>query len=206
MPDQSPRPLDADVQPGNTLVLASPDAGGRRALSATSGVDPTAGDLLAVTYGESADDWLDDWSERVGRPAGELAVLGAGEFARSAASAGAAPTPLPGVGTVESLGDPTDLAAMAERVRAHLRRWRDRPRRTVLVFETVSDLLSHADARTAFDFLHVVTHQVRETDAAGAYFLDPDGADPETVRTLTGLFDAVVEPDGDGWTERAYRN
>ena len=50
----------------------------------------------------------------------------------------------------------------------------------------------------AFRFLHVVTGRVKTAGGVGHYHLDPEAHDRQTLATLKGLFDAVVNVDEDG--------
>lgn len=64
--------------------------------------------------------------------------------------------------------------------------------------DTLPDLLSAYDRRTAFSFLHVLGEQIRAIRGMGHVRLPrPRGA--ESVRTLAPLFDAVLELRLDGY-------
>jgi hypothetical protein len=65
-------------------------------------------------------------------------------------------------------------------------------------FNSVTSLLQYADLQRAFRFLHVVTGRVKTVGGVGHYHLDPDAHDSQTLATLKGLFDAVVEVEEDG--------
>lgn len=190
----------ADRQGGNALVLASPESVARRTVADATGADPAASNAVTVTF-DDPERWLDDWYEEVGALAGDLAVVAPCEFARSSAAASNPTThALPGLGTVDAIGDPTDLATVGCRVRERLLEWRDRPRETLVSFETVGALLARFSHRTTFRFLHLLTHESRAAGARGWFYLDPAAHDEVTVRTFAPLFETVVERRSGEWT------
>lgn len=190
---------DAPGRRSNALVLATRGAyADRRALAELADVSPLHANVLAVTYGLDAEEWLTDWREQVGGRPADMAVLSPGEFARSAAAA-TSTHELPGRATVEALDDPTDLSTLGERVRAYLARWRDESRHCVVLFEDVTSLLEHVPRRTAFGFLHLLAYQTRNAGALGWFYADPVAHSPATIGVVSDLFDAVVRPDDDGW-------
>lgn len=195
------QPLDDGPGRGaSALVLAGQERyAERRALAELAGVSPLHANVLAVTYGRDADDWLTDWREGVGGRAASTAVLSPGEFARSAAAGAASTHELPGRTTVEAIDDPADLAALGDGVRSHLSRWADERRRCVLLFESVTGLLAHVPPREAFGFLHLLARETNRTGALGWFYADPAAHPATTVGTVADLFDAVVRPHGDDW-------
>lgn len=192
-----------DGRPGrgsNALVLAGREAyDERRALAELADVSPPHANVLAVCYGRDAGGWLTDWHEQVGGLSASMAVLSPGEFARSAAASASSTHELPGRTTVEAIDDPADLATLGRRAREHLSRWNGEDRQRVVLFESVTDLLSHVRPRAAFGFLHLLAHQASRRGATGWFYADPDAFPPATVGTVADLFDAVVRPHGDGW-------
>lgn len=70
---------------------------------------------------------------------------------------------------------------------------------TVMCFDAVSTLLQHADTRTVFQFLHVLTDLVSTSGARGHYHLDPTVHEERAVSRIKLLFDVVVtvSPEGD---------
>ncbi len=63
----------------------------------------------------------------------------------------------------------------------------------VVGVHSVSDLLEHADVKTVFRFLHVLTGRIGAADALGLATLDPGAHDAQTVSTVRQLFDGLVE-------------
>ena len=70
----------------------------------------------------------------------------------------------------------------------------------VVCFDSVTELLEHADVQRVFRFLHVLTGRVRNAGARCYYRFDPDSHDERAIATLRSLFDATVERGDDGWT------
>lgn len=186
-------------QCGNALVLASNAPVARRTLASVTGVDPAASNVIAVAYDDDAETWLDAWYEEFGAPTADVAVVSPGEFARSAAATQTTHS-LPGLGIVDAIGDPDDLAVVGCRLREHLAERESHPQETLVSFESVDALLDRFGLRTTFRFLHLVCHEASRVDATGWFYLDPTTFDEVTVRTLAPLFDAVVERRDGEWT------
>ncbi|GAB3684092.1 hypothetical protein GCM10028857_12630 [Salinarchaeum chitinilyticum] len=58
---------------------------------------------------------------------------------------------------------------------------------------SVSTLLQYLDVETVFKFLHIYTNRVQSSEGIAVFTLDDDSHDPQTVNTLTGEFDGVVQ-------------
>jgi hypothetical protein len=192
---------DEERRGGNALVLASDGSVARSTLADVTGANPAVSNAVTVTYHDDLERWLNDWYDEVGALAGDLVVVAPRAFAR-AGPATSDPTThtVPGLGTVEAIGDPTNLAVVGCRVREHLLDWSHRPRETLVSFETVGALLDRFSRRTTFRFLHLVTHESRTAGAHGWFYLDPAAHDEVTVRTLAPLFKTVVERRNGDWT------
>ncbi len=187
----------ATGQCGNALVLAQDARVARRTLASVTGVDPAASNVIAVAY-DDAESWLDEWYDEVGAPTADVAVVSPGEFARSAAAR--TTHSLPGLGTVDAIGDPDDLELVGRRLREYLDDWESRPQATLVTFESVGALLDRFGLRTTFRFCHLVCYEADRVDATGWFYLDPTTYDEVTVRTLAPLFDAVVAHRDGEWT------
>ncbi|MFW6448206.1 MAG: RAD55 family ATPase [Halobacteriota archaeon] len=59
--------------------------------------------------------------------------------------------------------------------------------------DSISTLLMYSNVQTIFRFLHVFTGRVQNVDGLGLYLMDPSAHDPQTLNTIKGLFDGVIE-------------
>lgn len=91
---------------------------------------------------------------------------------------------------VDSPADFTGAGVAASELLAEL--GHEHPRTRVGV-DSVSGLLAHADAKTVFRFLHVLTGRIGAADAVGIATIDDDAHDDQTVTTIRQLFDGLVE-------------
>ena len=74
---------------------------------------------------------------------------------------------------------------------------------TVTSVETAIDTLPTRNERPSvgtskgeeFSFLHILTARVKRTRATAFYLVDPTVHDPQTVTSLTSLFNTVLEVD-----------
>ena len=128
-----------------------------------------------------------------GTSPGEATFVCIGERTRSAAVTSSTAEQTLGSATLQVVPDPADLARIGMVVNDCLEEWADGDTRTVVCYHSLSDLLEHADLQTAFRFLHVLTGRIAAADARAHFHLDPATQDPETVGTLSMLFDEVVE-------------
>lgn len=193
----------------NVLVLsAGMDKEARRAyFEAFAPTEPAETRVLAVNYTHSPDDWLADWRAHVGTDPAECVIVSVGETTRAATSAGApsADVPKSSAGSdrvVRSVETPDDLTGLGITLSEYLSSWGDATE-VLVAFDSLTVLLQYVDLQRAFRFLHVMTNRTRTAGATGHYHLDPGAHDDQTVATLSSLFDAVVEYEDDGWSNRS---
>lgn len=71
-------------------------------------------------------------------------------------------------------------------------------RRTRSLFVSISTLLMYADLQTVFRFLHVFTTRIEDADTLGLFVVQSEAHDPQTMNTLSQLFDGVIQTAADG--------
>jgi len=71
---------------------------------------------------------------------------------------------------------------------------------TRALFVSVSTLLMYADLQTVFRFLHVFTTRIEDANTLGLFVVQSEAHDPQTMNTLSQLFDGVIETTSDGTT------
>lgn len=67
-----------------------------------------------------------------------------------------------------------------------------------VLLDNISTMLMYANLQTIFRFLHVFTGRVQNVDGLGLYLMDPSAHDAQTLNTVKGLFDGMIEVDDDG--------
>ena len=178
----------------NILVLAPsfPDGAAGVCVDLLGGDDPASTAVLGVTYTQSPGKWAADYERETGTPPADGTVISVGSWG-SEVETGASQW------TLEAVEHAGDLTALGVTLSDHLTA--DRPGSQRLCFDSLTALLQFVEVRQAFQFLHVVTGRVSSAGAVGHYHLDPDAHDEQTLATIRGLFDAVVEVDETGdWT------
>ena len=160
--------------------------------------DPTSASLVGVSLSEPPSAWYDEWCSTLGCDPDAAAVITTPELTGEAGENDV---------IVETVAAPSNLTRSGVKATTFLSRW-DGP---TVVVERLSVLFQCADARDIYEFLHVVTTQLRASSGDAQVDLDPTLEDDRTVERLEGLFDAVVEYDagrGDGskWTVRRRRS
>lgn len=87
-----------------------------------------------------------------------------------------------------------DLTGLGSEICEVLSR-RDHDAPVELWFDSVTSLIRTIDFERVFRFLHLLTARVERTRATAFYLVDPTAHDPQTVTSLTYLFDTVLEID-----------
>ncbi|WP_424016707.1 DUF7504 family protein [Halorientalis pallida] len=179
----------------NILVLAPsfPDGAGGVCVDLLGGDDPSAMSVLGVTYTQSPGRWAADYERATGAPPADGTVVSVGDW-------GAEVETGTSEWTLEAVDHAGDLTALGVTLSEYLTP-DAQSRRQRLCFDSLTALLQFVELKRAFQFLHVVTGRVSSAGAVGHYHLDPEAHDEQTLATIRGLFDAVVEVDETGeWT------
>lgn len=188
----------------NVLVLSSDGAAADELChELVSAGDLDATDVLITTYGRTPDDCVRRWVDHVGRRPANLKIVSVGDGTRSVAASNATTAGPPTASLVETVSSPADLTGLGITLSEQLRSWNGDGNDVALCFDSVSALLHAVDTQTAFRFLHVLTGRFDSVGANAHYHLDPAEFDPQTVNTITALFDAAIERDGDEWVVRS---
>lgn len=197
----TPDPNPARIDGLSNVLLLAPTVGQSEATACgrlSSATDPETSHLVLVSGLKSPTEQLADWDEHAGARPAETTVVDVSGSARSATAAQSGGSDLWPEVTVERVPG-GDLLALGETIDSVLTRSCEPP---LVCVRSVTDLLQSADEDDVFRFLEVLTGTVDRAGGTGHYHLDPDVHDPETVRTLAVLFDAVVDL-REGESERA---
>lgn len=187
----------------NILVMTPSFADGTSEICTglLAGDDSTSATVSGITYTKSPDAWIDEWQRHADTPPARGLVIGVGNRGHIAVADDSGPAD--SVWQTESIEQPGDLTQLGITLSEFLDTvsGADATVSPRLCFDSLTALLQYADLKRAFRFLHVVTGRVQSANAVGHYHLDPDAHDEQTLATITGLFDAIVETDERGeWT------
>ena len=200
-------PFHESVERGASILLLSPSlhsATDEACLDFLSLDDPGEENVLWVTYTRTPDSCVQSWLANVGERPRNMQFVSVGETTRSAsAQTGGNGTPRPGGESVETLSSPGDLTGLGITLSEVLKEWNDNDDGTVACFDSLTALLQYADLQTVYKFLHVLTGRFEAADVTAHFHLDPEAVDPQTVGTLTSLFDTVAEFEDGEWTVRS---
>jgi hypothetical protein len=180
----------------NVLLLA-PSLGGQGTdvcLDLLTETPPERTNVLSVTFTDTPQEWVDRWTARTDTPV-RGGIVAVGQVDASVDGESWA------VKTVENPSDLTGIGIELSELLSGMAKAGDEDEHIVFCFDGVTSLLQYADLQRAFRFLHVVTGRVKTVGGVGHYHLDPEAHDTQTLATLKGLFDAVIEVEDDGtWT------
>jgi hypothetical protein len=178
----------------NVLLLA-PSLGGQGndvCLDLLTRSAPDRTNVLGITYTESPGEFVSRWSDGVGDPPARGGIVTVGEADASVSSANWT------VRGVENPGDLTGIGIELSELLSSMATAAGDDEAVAVCFNNLTSLLQYADLQRVFRFLHVVTGRVKTIHGVGHYHIDPDAHDKQTMATLKGLFDAVIEIGEDG--------
>jgi hypothetical protein len=177
------------------VLLMAPSLGsqgkdaGLRLLTRTP---PAQTNVLSVSYVETPAEFVGRWNESTGVSPARGGFVAVGE------AEGAVDDPAWAVRAVESPSDLTGVGIELSELLSGMATAAGDDEHIAFCFNSITSLLQYADVQRAFRFLRVVTGRVKTVGGTGHYHLDPEAHDRQTMATLKGLFDAVVEVDDDG--------
>lgn len=182
-----PAELVSGFDDGTNLLLSGPAMSGKRGLLVellARGERDGEGAVI-VTSRDSADEVVGEYADAVGAAPGFLRVLDC-----VSAQSGST-TDDERVRYVSSPGDLTGMGIeFSEVARNAGDAGVDRLR---VGFDSLSPLLMYVDLQRLFRFLHVFTSQIQSQGWLGAFSVDPESHDDQTINTISQLFDGVVD-------------
>ena len=160
------------------------------------GLDET--NVLVLTYVLGADDHLAHLHALDDSPGAVAIVEATGD-----ATTSPDPDHDPDYPTAIREEAPSDLTGLGIQCSEFLTRWHETDDVAVCV-ESITAMLQYTPTKTAYRFLHVLTHRVTHADATAHYHLSPDAHTRQEIGTLKQLFDAVAtfDPDAATWRVR----
>jgi hypothetical protein len=176
MPD-----ITEQVDGASTVLLASPSIGSRRQVCSALLTDPPVRSVLFVSYVRGPDRCVGQL-ERAGADEVDVEVLAVGGVGADG-SAGHDDA------AVRQVSTPGDLTRLGVEIDQFLS---ERAAPVSVCFDSLTSLLQYVDLDTAYEFLHVVTGQVRAADARAHFHVDPGAHDDADIAAVTSLFDASV--------------
>ena len=185
---------DSVISASNTLLLSSSlDAKeSERCFDHLRPTVPAELDILVIAYTRSVTQVINNLKQHIGERPANLAIVDVGGIMRSASgeSASSAIQPEMTIYT-NSPGNLTGLGITFGAFRTQC----DRENQIVVCFDSVTAMLQYVDVKTAFRFLHTITGQIRSIEGFAHFHMNPEAHDPQTVATITSLFDDVIEVD-----------
>jgi hypothetical protein len=185
----------AELSEVSNVLLLAPSLGGQGndvCLDLLTQTAPSETNILAVSYTDTPQEWVENWLDHasVSPVRGGIVSIGQAEAEID--------DPAWAVKTVENPSDLTGIGIELSELLSGMATAADDDEHIAVCFDGITSLLQYADLQRAFRFLHVVTGRVKTVGGVGHFHLDPEAHDPQTLATLKGLFDAVIEVEEDG--------
>lgn len=153
--------------------------------------------VLYVTLTTSAEDCIRHWRTNVALSLPEnLGVVSVDDSGSGAESAGLRTEPAPG-SNARAVSSVEDLTGIGLAVSEFLTEWDGNGATTVVGFDSVTTLLQYADAERVFQFLHVLLRRFESMGVVAYFELTPSAHDDQTVRTVSSLFEHVIDETAD---------
>jgi hypothetical protein len=195
---EEPKPEFSELSDVSNVLLLAPSLGGQGGdvcLDLLSRTPPSETNVLAITYTDTPEEWVDNWTAHAGISPIRGGIVSIGQGGTDVSD------PSWAVKTVENPSDLTGIGIELSELLSGMATAAGEDEHIAVCFDGVTSLLQYADLQRAFRFLHVVTGRVKTVGGTGHFHLDPEAHDTQTLATLKGLFDAVVEVNEDGsWT------
>jgi KaiC/GvpD/RAD55 family RecA-like ATPase len=185
--------LDAQVDPGTSLLVSGPPLTGKRGLAMdVLAAGTRSGEAaIVVTTKDGAGRILDDYRSRVDIEDKPVAVIDC-------------VTRQQGVGEVRDdehvkyTSSPVDMTGVGIKLSETLESFKGHGvDKTRVMVHSLSTLLMYSDLQTVFRFLHVFTGRIQSVDGLGLFCIDSSAHDDRTMNTLTQLFDGIVTTEED---------
>ncbi|MFD1586794.1 DUF835 domain-containing protein [Halorientalis brevis] len=178
------------------LLLASPTEIERSGLcfDTLSTATPAQQHALTIAYKRRPRDIVEGWRDHNDALPASLAII--------CPESQATPDETLPEGVHETHVAAGDLTGVGIAVSRYLDRWADDDAPITACLDSLTVLLQYTETDRVFRFLHTLTGRFMAAGASAHVHLDPRAHDDQTIATLTTLFDAVVERDGDEWLVR----
>lgn len=177
-----------DLSPGTSVLLSGPAMSGKRnlAIQLLAAGHETGDGILCVTTSDNAAMVVDELEMHI-------PTLNRGQVGIIDCTGSTSQETIRELAT-ERVSSPGDLTGISIGTAKLLQRFSKQDISTVrhgLV--SVSTLLQYLDLNTVFKFLHIYTARIRDTQGLGVFTVDNAAHDSQTINTITGEFDGVIE-------------
>lgn len=183
-----------EFRDATTAVLVQTDAINRHGTAICHDLlardEPTARNVLAIDFQQSADQWLKDWKDDVGTMPNDLRLIVMEDAHRSTAIGEADSEPSDH--KISPIGNPQDLTALGIKITEAINEWETTGLEIAACLDSLSTMLQYTDFDPVFRFLHVFIRQLDSVGATGHFHIDPTAHDQQTITRLLQLFDAVI--------------
>lgn len=191
-------------EPPETVLLLAPSGAGcadDACNALLSGGQTPPESVVLVSIGVTPEDRLAVLErEGLDRPA-EVTVITTEEGKAPSAREGGDGTQVGSDTTVRTtvVSGPGGVTGISHRLAQVISDW-DEETHGRLCFHSITGLLEHAELPDAFRFLHLVTSHISSVGGIAHFHMDPTDHDEETLGTIEGLFDTVMEYEDGDWT------
>lgn len=156
-------------------------------------------DVLVVSYDASPEDWIRTLYPTLKDRIGEYGVVSVNDTYRSAKAHPGTRTGHPrdhadsAPPRVTPIDDSADIAAIGIACTEYLNQWHGTGRKTVLLFDCISEARRSLEPTQALQFFHIIRHATASVGGSGFFFVRPHHVGRQTVSALETTFDTVTE-------------
>ena len=150
--------------------------------------------VIAVTYGQSSDSFLQQWHDEVGTIPSFARVISVGQSMRSTK------TQTGSSNVVRPIKRPEDLTAVRLEIVSTLQ---DAPEGTVFILDSLTPFFDHVTLDEILSFVETVVKSIETTKAIGYFSIDTAAHDETTITALRSRLGLMIEQNEMGWLVRS---
>ncbi len=183
---------DVDVDAGSNILLLGPAMSGRSELAMEILADGSLADEAAIIVSTT------DGSDRILQQYGKILDADPEEVPLGIVDCVSKQQGMEDLEDTERIkypSSPVDMTGIGISLSELLETFHEDQgvERSRVMLDSISTLLMYSDLQTIFRFLHVFTGRIQNVGGLGIYLMDPTAHDAQTLNTIKGLFDGVIE-------------
>lgn len=95
--------------------------------------------------------------------------------------------------SIRLVDSPNNLAAIGSQLTTIIDEWNDNQNHLVVCVYSLTTLIQHTQLSTLYQFISILTRQLKTENATAHYHVDPTQIDPQDLNVLKHLFDTTID-------------
>lgn len=187
----------SDFGDSENILVLSPDSSSKTDEACASLLQPSSPHrqtVLSLTLDQSPDHRIAQWRKHAQHTNwATVGFIPIGDLARSSVTTGQTTSEKGIKYDIKPVGHPGDLTDIGIQITNFLTDWEVDDTQLVVCVHSLTELLRHVSLRKTYQFLNVLTHQLKAAGAVSHYHLDPTDHDERTLNLMKSVFDTVIQ-------------